>query len=294
MAKFKASKKREIKKNEPQVVGNQLIPPAYIAKEYERGLKALMNQYMAVMRQALESAETQPNVEAFHSVGDSAWSDYKQRMNKVATDYKSVFIAQARALSEKLVANVNGVSKVNTDASLEKMGVQMIGRTPDLSTVMQAQVSENVRLITKMFDEDYTKIDSAVNLSLSSPHQGQQGQKGIFDTLMEVEGMHKSRAELIAKDQTAKVYTQLNTARMEDAGLETFRWIHSSAGKTPRPCHVDRDGELYLLKGGPNELYHVDGTDANNDAGCTKGDFGKPGAAINCRCRMQPVVSLDS
>jgi SPP1 gp7 family putative phage head morphogenesis protein len=114
-------------------------------------------------------------------------------------------------------------------------------------------------------------------LSLTSPDPEQQGVSGITNALREIGEFSEKRIELIARDQNAKLYASLNIKRLEDNGVEYFRWLHSSAGKVPRQTHLDHDGEVYRI----NDPRLWEGP---------KADQGPPGWAINCRCRMRPLI----
>jgi SPP1 gp7 family putative phage head morphogenesis protein len=149
--------------------------------------------------------------------------------------------------------------------------------TKNIRNTLQASVDFNHTLVTGIQNDIHEKIFSAVMLSLTSPNPEEQGASGIFNAIMKTKQFSKDRAELIARDQNSKVYASLNTERMRQAGVEKFRWIHSSAGKVPRQTHLDKDGEIFdiddpRLWEGP------------------KADRGPPGWAINCRCRAAPVI----
>ncbi len=123
----------------------------------------------------------------------------------------------------------------------------------------------------------HEKIYTSVMLSLTSPNPEEQGVSGIEKALRNAGEFSENRIDLIARDQNSKLYSSLNTERMKDNGVEKFRWIHSSAGKTPRPSHVAKDGEIFTLD------------DPRLWTG-PKADQGPPGWAINCRCRAVPII----
>jgi len=164
--------------------------------------------------------------------------------------------------------------------SLSTMGVQQPTKAynANVANTLAASVNFNHTLITGIQKEVHEKIHTAVMLSLTSPDPAQQGQSGIESALKEVSGFSKKRIELIAIDQNSKLYSALSDERMLQNGIEEFEWAHSSAGKTPRPSHVAKDGMIFKL----NDPRLWEGP---------KADQGPPGWAIRCRCRKLPVIT---
>ena len=63
----------------------------------------------------------------------------------------------------------------------------------------------------------------------------------------------------------------MTNARQADLGIREAIWMHSHAGKKPRPEHVKMDGKTYNI---------------------TKGMWDRifPGELINCRCTGRPII----
>ncbi|MNE21981.1 hypothetical protein D3C80_1151670 [compost metagenome] len=190
---------------------------------------------------------------------------------------------KAFTLAAKFVRKSNAYSRNRMWTVIEELGKELTVGVAELSATLRNQVVANVDLITGLAAESQEKLTKL--FQENGPDQAK-----TYADLQEYVG---NRAKLIATDQNAKIFTSLNTERMVGSGLKTFEWDHSSAGKVPRPCHVKRDGHTFSLEGGPSELRWPDGSDANSAFGGKRGDEGKPGWAINCRCRMRPSVSLD-
>lgn len=261
MAKpFKARKTRERAPKPTTKVGPALIPNYALELEYKKEIYKLIIEAVFPAEQAANYAEDRLTVSSMKMLKKKAF-----------------------ALAAKFVSKVNTLSHNKMWSVIEELGKELTVGTAELGPTIREQVQFNVGLITNLAQESQEKLTE-----LFQAHGPDQSK--IYKELEEHVG---NRAKLIANDQNAKIYTSLNTERMVGSGLLTFIWDHSSAGKTPRPCHVARDGHTFLLKGSPSELYFVDGSDANSAFGGKKGDAGKPGWAINCRCRMRPSVSLD-
>ena len=102
--------------------------------------------------------------------------------------------------------------------------------------------------------------------------------------------MSDRQADLIARDQSSKIYSQLTVENMRRAGITKMKWIHSSAGKKPRVYHKTRwDGKSEPPNGLNGYIY-----DINNPpiADLKTGERAIAGQLINCRCIQVPVIDL--
>jgi len=83
----------------------------------------------------------------------------------------------------------------------------------------------------------------------------------------------RTRAQLIARDQTQKVFNSLDTARGKDNGFYWYIWS-ASGGDTPdnrvRDTHLENNGKIFHIDHPPKETGH-------------------PGHGINCRCRKKYI-----
>lgn len=81
----------------------------------------------------------------------------------------------------------------------------------------------------------------------------------------------RNRARLIAIDQGQKIAADLTRMRQREAGITSYRWVHS--GKVHyRPEHKARDGQIYRI-------------------GQPAGD--EPGMAIYCGCQGAAVLEIE-
>ncbi len=88
----------------------------------------------------------------------------------------------------------------------------------------------------------------------------------------------RKRAAFIAHDQNSKAIASMTRARQEELGMEEAIWLHSHAGKEPRPTHLANSGKKYKIAEGwfdpdPKVQEHI-----------------WPGQLINCRCVSKPIV----
>jgi uncharacterized protein with gpF-like domain len=98
----------------------------------------------------------------------------------------------------------------------------------------------------------------------------------LSKTIQEKYGIAYRRAALIARDQNNKAKAVYENVRRQELGIEEATWMHSSAGKEPRPTHVAMNEKRYKLGQG---MW---------DSG--EGEYVWPGQLINCRCTSRAVI----
>ncbi|QOV06225.1 minor head protein [Burkholderia phage Maja] len=280
---FKASKKRQRRAPEPFGRGSPIIPNAGIEAWYRREMngvvRAMLEDYRTKIREAIEH----PEVERFY--GDAAaktvFIRVLERLNKY---WQETFEGFAAKCAPEFVSKTEQSVTTSTLASLSVAGVNEPRATYNeaVSNTLGAAIDFNHTLITGIQKETHEKIYESVMLSLTSPNPEQQGTSGIENAIREAGITAKNRVDLIARDQTSKLYSSLSDDRMRENGCEEFEWLHSSAGKTQRESHVHLDGRIFRLD--DPRLWEVGG-----ELNLKKSDVGPPGWAINCRCRKLPV-----
>jgi SPP1 gp7 family putative phage head morphogenesis protein len=97
----------------------------------------------------------------------------------------------------------------------------------------------------------------------------------IAKLLEERAGVSRRRAELIARDQTAKLAGALNHARQKAAGITAFTWSTANDERV-RESHAELEGEQFDYDDPPE----VDGEPT------------LPTEAVNCRCVAIPVIDF--
>lgn len=161
---------------------------------------------------------------------------------------------QFRALVKRMTGNnlppsadflgLSGTDRVRVESWLQAMRAQWI--------------SENVSLIGSLTDRHRARMEQTVARLAGDP-------VALKEELERVWGMGKNRAELIAVDQSNKAVEALNSARYQQAGAITYRWITERDGRVRR-SHQARDGEVF---GFASAL--------------------RPGYEIRCRCHAEPI-----
>src|SRR5262249_44803197 len=103
------------------------------------------------------------------------------------------------------------------------------------------------------------------------------GLKDLVPFLQKHRGITLRRARIIAEDQTRKAFSNISRIRMERVGIKEFEWLHSRGSLHPRKLHIDYSGKTFSFENPPIIEERT-------------GERGFPGQAINCKCRMRPVV----
>ena len=144
--------------------------------------------------------------------------------------------------------------------------------TQGMRDILRATVHENVNLIRSIPQQYLTQVEGIVMRSVQTGRDLSQ----LSGDLQARLGVTKARAALIARDQNNKATSALTRARQKELGVTYAIWMHSHAGKKPRPTHVRMDGKRYDISKG---LY--DSAEGRNVF---------PGELINCRCVSRPVI----
>lgn len=279
---FKASKSRAKREVLPVAEGRQLIPSASIREWYEKQLIECVSEMREDYRREISGAFDEQSVQRYYAGDSSPITAFTKRLASLKKKWLSKFATRAMEISSKLISKTDAHSTSTIKASLSTLGIKEPRTTynENIDNTLKVSQEFNNTLISNIQAQYHERVFSAVMESLTSPEKGKQGQVGIISALNEIGIKSNKRARLIARDQTAKVYSALNTDRMRQNGVTHFKWVHSSAGKTPRHTHVEKDGMIFSL----DDPRLWEGPAA---------DQGPPGHAINCRCRAVPVLDVD-
>ncbi len=144
-------------------------------------------------------------------------------------------------------------------------------------------IAQNVSLIRNLSPEAYQDVRKA----LLADFQGvglPGGAKSLAGAIQDILGSTKHRASVIARDQTAKMNSQMAHARQVDAGVTHYQWrtagdqrvVGNPSGLYPKGNakhmnHFDRNGKIFAWNDPPSD--------------------GHPGEAIMCRCIALAVLN---
>ena len=140
--------------------------------------------------------------------------------------------------------------------------------------VLGAIVHENVSLIKSIPRKYLDQVEGQVMRSVTTGRDLKQ----LTDELHETHYASRKYAAFVARDQNNKATGAIQRVRFLENNIEECIWMHSGAGKHPRPTHVKagRDKVRFKVSEGwwdPHEQQYI-----------------WPGYLINCRCSCRPVV----
>lgn len=146
--------------------------------------------------------------------------------------------------------------------------------TAQMRDVFNATVHENVGLIKSIPQQYLGEVQGLVMRSVQSGRD----LGTLTRELQKRYGITERRAALIALNQNNQATAAMQRVRQTELGIEEAVWLHSHAGKEPRPTHLANDGKRYKIATGwfdpdPKVRKHI-----------------WPGQLINCRCVSRPIV----
>ena len=158
-------------------------------------------------------------------------------------------------------------------AALKKAGMTVSFKmTRAVNDIVQAKVAENVSLIKTIASEHLADVEQLVMRSVAAGRD----LGGLREALQERYGITHRRAALIARTSNNQTTAAILKARQGELGVTTAKWIHSHAGRTPRPEHVAWNGKEYPI---------AEGMYSKVDR-----EFVWPGTPFNCRCQSRSIL----
>lgn len=132
--------------------------------------------------------------------------------------------------------------------------------------LVEEWVSQNVSLISSIAETSLSEVEQLVLEAVS-------GGRPTRDLAADIEArfdVSSSRANLIARDQTAKLASQISREQSQKYGLTQYLWSTSGDAQV-RQAHADLDGQVFTYaEGHPTENH--------------------PGMKWGCRCVDEPVL----
>ncbi len=251
-------------------------PSHAIEVEYRRRLDRLVEQMQRSVLYFVKAAyrANEPEVRQI-AMDDSPARNLAVAVRRLARRWQKRFDEAAKELAAYFAKSVADRSDLALRRTLERGGMSVkFKMTPAMNDVLQSTVAANVSLIKSIPQRYFTEIEGAVQRSVQTGRDLQQ----LSDDLQANFGVTKRRAALISRDQNNKATANLQRVRQQELGITEAIWVHSTAGKEPRPSHLKagRDKVKFSLETGwfdPDE-----------------GKYILPGELISCRCVSRPVI----
>lgn len=256
----------------------EIILPSMLASDlytrcYDPIIRAWVSRVPAIMAAYERAVSVRDGV-----IRDSA-EDVRQAIEETGEYVSRLMLSLTPALRDWTVRveqahRVKWRSSVLSASGVDLQTILMAGPAP---ASVADTLGWNTDLIRDVSDQIRQRVGNAVFAGLNARSPA----RDVARAINEATGLGRDRSRRIAADQLQKMAGALDTERMADAGIETFRYRHS--GKLhPRSTHKARDGKLYDLA----TFKEIGGSDE-----IKAGD--RPSQPPWCGCRKQAVLSLD-
>jgi SPP1 gp7 family putative phage head morphogenesis protein len=256
-----------MRKKQPKTLP-AIHPNLGIERWYKRQMMTIINDMRAEVNMLImQNYKSQAKTVAMDGISDWLGHSIDYLMDKWNNKLNALADEIAELFVTKTVHNYDSTLKKH----LRKAGFTVkLKLTPFAEEALKASIGENVGLIKSIGVQYLGKVEQAVWASV----------KGGFDMatltqqLQHAHHITRNRAELIARDQSAKAMSVIEIARRKELGIKEAIWKHSHAGKKPRESHKRANGQRYDI-----------------DKGCLiEGEYIQPGEEINCRCGSQAII----
>lgn len=197
----------------------------------------------------------------------------RKPMKELADRWIKRFDDMSASIAEKFAVSGMKHTDASFKAALKDAGWTVdFKMTPVMRDAMNATIQENISLIKSIAPEYFLEVEGIVMRGFTAGRDLNY----ISTELQKRYGITSRRAALISRDQANKATATITQARRVDLGLYEAIWMHSGAGKHPRPSH---------LKAGRDKLKFDIRQGAYLD-----GKWVLPGQEINCRCSSKTVL----
>ena len=138
------------------------------------------------------------------------------------------------------------------------------------SDLVDKWIGTNVDLIESIPQTYFGKVEAMVRKSVSEGMRVEE----LSDKIMAMGNVAQAHANLIARDQTLKLYGGLNRERQKSVGIEKYIW-RGVLDEAEREMHIELEGRVITWGDPP----------VTNEAG----DTNDPGEDYQCRCSAEPI-----
>jgi SPP1 gp7 family putative phage head morphogenesis protein len=180
----------------------------------------------------------------------------------------------------RTIEKVADKTKRHSKSEFRRLRIHIRKSEPNLDKLVDSWRDENVKKIRSLLEHELEVLKQLLKTSRG------RTVKQLADRIEERFAVTRSKAELLARDQTLTLNAQVNQHRQKAAGIEEYIWTTAGdervrgnpSGRYPdaRPSHWHLDGKRFRYDDPP-----VSGVN---------GERQNPGEPINCRCQAYPVL----
>ncbi len=264
------------------IKGQPLNPSAAIEQRYYTALRVLIDRMASDTEMELRKLFKTDHAEAYFAQDASISSQARILTNAMINKYTDLFASLSKPMAERFAQESDKSSDIAVKSSIRHLSEKLTLSTKTITSgplgdILSATITENVGLIRSIPAQYLGGVQGAVMRSITTGN----GMQDLVPFLQKHKGITLRRARMIAQDQTKKSFSGLSKARMQAIGVEEYEWLHTSGSRHPRKLHIAMNGQIYRYDDPP----------VIDDK---TGERGIPGQAINCACRMRPILNFES
>lgn len=257
----------------------RMVPPRQLERAYEKQLVSFLHSIQSQIKTKIISQlprwsknfeQNRPH--ALKNDSDpsdeilAAMEDVRMGLSREYTDIEIKRLAQKQGLT---IAQYN--EKILLNGFQRVFGFDIFFQQPYLASELNMFSTLNTQLITGMRDDILNKVQKDVMIGFSQGVRHEEIAKDLEGYIDPLDGTVRSRARLIARDQTNKLNGQLTELRQSELGIERYTW-RTSLDERVRDSHRSKEGMEFEWANPPS-------------------DTGNPGEDIQCRCTAEPILS---
>lgn len=250
-----------------------VTPNLGVERAYKRAMEKLIDEMSNSFEYWLAAAykANPPRMEVAMDALPSA--ELSKKVRDLGKRWIKKFDDMAAAIAQKFTESGRKATDSSFQQALKDAGFAVEFKvTPVMRDAMNATIAENVSLIRSIPREYSLEVEGIIMRGYTAGRD----LKTITDELQNRYGITRRRAITISRDQSNKLNATVTQARRVELGLFEAEWVHSHAGKVPRPSHVKagKDKAKFDVRKGL----------------LLDGQWLLPGQAINCRCSSRTIL----
>lgn len=185
--------------------------------------------------------------------------------------------------TESMLEQIVGEQSINAEKTVEhvqdgfRTAADAISVSPVITPESKAQLAKEYSDNMKLYIRDFSKsaIHSLRDVVEDNAMKGYRFDR-LIDVIKQRYGVTRSKAEFLARQETALFMAKYREMRFKEGGVERYRWSTAHDEKV-RNSHKDLDGRTFFYDQPPITDKH---TGARNN----------PGQDFNCRCVDIPIL----
>lgn len=261
----------------------EAVAPSKRAEVYYRA--QIDHLIQSMLDQILDSVR-KPRLNDTEEVGDD---DSAARLLAALTALSNKDITQsATRVAMGFIGRSNTQNKERFTRSMQRargIDIASIVNEMNLGDTMAKAIKDNIDLIKSIKTDFINDIGAQV---FEDFKKGKR-QSDLIADIYERGNVTKSRAKLIARDQTAKVNSAFNEARNRKLGFDVYKW---SGGNDERQRQSHRVLNGMLCKYSDPTVYSDDNGKTWKKRSSIGAYIGNPGTDYQCRCLDQPQIDF--